>query len=165
MNFILLFHTIFAVMFLNSQMGLSDNMATGTSYKRRQKRSIETQRIATAYSQKTSCPFTSKQIVCDPTIKYRSFDGTCNNLKNVLYGSVNTPYQRFLQPEYADGTDMPRVRSVNAKDSLPNPRILSKTIFSQTTEKDNEWLSIYVHFGQFIAHDLSQNSLSSGILH
>jgi len=133
---------------------------TAINVNQRQKRSLEKQR----YAQNASCPFASNSIVCDPTNKYRSFDGTCNNLNFPLYGSVNTPYQRFLQPEYADGTNLPRGKTLDGKDSLPSPRVLSKSLFSKTALQEDDWLLIYVHFGQFVAHDLSQNSISSGNL-
>ena len=164
MTLILIVHATLMVMFLNFQMGLSDNAGMTMDSNHRQKRSLETQRIATAYAQKASCPFASNTIVCDPTNKFRSFDGTCNNLNFPLYGSVNTPYQRFLQPEYADGTDLSRGKTLDGKDSLPSPRVLSKSLFNKTALKEDDWLLIYVHFGQFVAHDLSQNSISSGNL-
>ncbi|CAF0805350.1 unnamed protein product [Brachionus calyciflorus] len=37
------------------------------------------------------CPFVS--LTCDSTSKYRSYNGTCNNLDNPLYGGSNTPYK------------------------------------------------------------------------
>ncbi len=116
MGLMIILRTTLMVMFLNSQMGLFGNAGMAMNSNHRPKRSLETRRIATAYSQKSSCPFASNAIVCDPKNKYRSFDGTCNNLNNGLFGSVNTPYQRFLQPEYADGTDLPRVKTWTGKD-------------------------------------------------
>ena len=35
--------------------------------------------------------------------KYRSFDGSCNNLHRPLTGRAFTPFQRFLPPSYGDG--------------------------------------------------------------
>lgn len=34
---------------------------------------------------------------------YRSYDGSCNNLKNPVWGMPNTPYNRMLPPNYGDG--------------------------------------------------------------
>lgn len=35
--------------------------------------------------------------------KYRSIDGSCNNLNNPNLGVANTPYGRLLPPKYSDG--------------------------------------------------------------
>lgn len=35
--------------------------------------------------------------------KYRSFDGSCNNLLVPSRGKSGTTYRRFLRPEYEDG--------------------------------------------------------------
>lgn len=40
---------------------------------------------------------------CDPNYAYRSFDGTCNNLKNPSYGAAGTIFQRLMPATYADG--------------------------------------------------------------
>ena len=34
---------------------------------------------------------------------YRSFDGSCNNLKSTKFGMRGTPFQRILENDYADG--------------------------------------------------------------
>ena len=151
--------SVLLVMSLNFELRSFDNIGM---YKKNHKRSLDTLKIAAAYSQKTSCPF-NNNIVCNRASKYRSFDGTCNNLNYPLYGSINTPYQRFLPAEYADGTDLPRAKSVNGN-PLPSPRVLSTTLFSKPTLNEDDWRMIYVLFGQFVAHDLSQRSLSSGMI-
>lgn len=41
---------------------------------------------------------------CDFTYKYRSLDGTCNNLEHPRYGQSETIYQRLMGPAtYSDG--------------------------------------------------------------
>ena len=58
--------------------------------------------------------------------KYRSMDGSCNNLKETNYGRAFTPFFRILDAEYAPGTiNGPRL----AKDGtdLPSARLLSTT--------------------------------------
>ena len=58
--------------------------------------------------------------------KYRSMDGSCNNLKETNYGRAFTPFVRILDAEYAPGTiNGPRL----AKDGtdLPSARLLSTT--------------------------------------
>lgn len=36
--------------------------------------------------------------------KYRTLDGTCNNLRYPSWGAANTKYGRLVAPKYADGT-------------------------------------------------------------
>lgn len=39
---------------------------------------------------------------CDNS-QYRSFDGSCNNLQNPVWGTPNTRYNRLLPAIYGDG--------------------------------------------------------------
>ena len=36
--------------------------------------------------------------------KYRTFDGSCNNVQHQHWGQANTAFQRLLPPDYEDGT-------------------------------------------------------------
>ena len=47
-----------------------------------------------------------QQADCNLNYKYRSIDGTCNNLENPKLGSVMTAYTRLLFPEYMDGKNV-----------------------------------------------------------
>jgi hypothetical protein len=44
-----------------------------------------------------------RDVICDPTAKYRTIDGSCNNLQNPLWGRSNRPHRRFLKAQYMDG--------------------------------------------------------------
>ena len=72
----------------------------------------------------TYCPYKNIKITCNSTYKYRSYDGTCNNLVNPLIGAANVPYVRLLPPAYQDGVNSPRSLAVSGR-LLPNPRSLS----------------------------------------
>ena len=86
------------------------------------------------YNSKTSneiaddCEWLTDKPVCN-TInpkKYRTLDGSCNNLKETNYGREANPFSRILETEYAPGTiNGPRL----AKDGtdLPSARLLSTT--------------------------------------
>ena len=98
------------------------------------------------------CPF-PKEVECASRTKYRSFDGTCNNLHQPLYGSLETPHKRILNPIYDDGQGTPRTKAVSGK-TLPNPRLISTTIQSDNNVFEGIWTHIFVIFGQFLTHDI-----------
>ena len=60
-----------------------------------------------------NCPVTPR---CDHSAKYRTHDGTCNNLANPLYGKSETAFQRILPPVYGDGEC--RIQAVLATSGL-----------------------------------------------
>ncbi len=51
-----------------------------------------------------TCPFSqSTQNACDASRRYRSIDGSCNNLQHATWGRSLTPLHRLLDPDYEDG--------------------------------------------------------------
>ena len=48
------------------------------------------------------CPYPIT-VNCDPYAIYRTYDGTCNNLRHPLWGSSNKPLARLLPSMYGDG--------------------------------------------------------------
>lgn len=63
---------------------------------------------------------------CNPGQKYRTIDGSCNNLKAPLWGKSQTQYSRVLAPAYADGLSEFRL-SVNGN-PLPSVRTISTEV-------------------------------------
>ena len=51
------------------------------------------------------CPERVKKPKCDGNSRYRSIDGTCNNLHYPHRGAVSAPFRRLLPSNYADGID------------------------------------------------------------
>lgn len=51
---------------------------------------------------KTECPWIPAPL-CNPMAKYRTINGSCNNLNQPNYGMARTPYQRMVLPKYAQG--------------------------------------------------------------
>ena len=44
--------------------------------------------------------------------RYRTFDGSCNNLRHPMWGTSLTPLNRLLPPVYENGFNTPRGRQV-----------------------------------------------------
>ena len=105
------------------------------------------------------CPF--KTITCDANNRYQSFDGTCNNLRNPLLGSVNTPYKRYLSPAYDDKFNSYRRLGVSGQE-LPNPRKVSVSISQPNPRFETKASHLLPLFGQFIAHDITGQSATTG---
>ena len=109
----------------------------------------------------TYCPYVAK--ICDAAYKYRSNDGSCNNLANPLYGTSNIPYKRMLAPVYADSFNSPRMLAVSGN-PLPNPRTLSLRL-SPPISGQKLTLNVthlFPLFGQFLTHDIAGFSTTTG---
>jgi hypothetical protein len=91
--------------------------------------------------------------------KYRTLDGTCNNLENPAWGVANSKYARLLTPKYADGISEPAV-SVTG-DDLPNARLISLIVFGEEDVPDPEFTLANMQWGQIMTHDMSMQAGST----
>ncbi|XP_045583397.2 salivary peroxidase/catechol oxidase [Procambarus clarkii] len=91
---------------------------------------------------------------CTPNSKYRTADGSCNNLANPTWGMSNTPTQRILPPTYDDGIHGARSRSVDGS-PLPNVRQISSNVFLDINRPDQFYTTILMQWGQFLDHDFA----------
>ncbi|XP_038220492.1 peroxidase-like isoform X1 [Zerene cesonia] len=90
--------------------------------------------------------------------RYRSIDGTCNNLQNPSLGAPQTPYNRLLPFNYGDGiSQFPRAVGGGV---LPNPRDISLAAFPDKPLVDPLWNLNAQQWGQIITHDMS---LTAGV--
>ncbi|KAI5631376.1 peroxidase domain-containing protein [Phthorimaea operculella] len=90
--------------------------------------------------------------------RYRSIDGSCNNLQRPNWGVPLTPYGRLLPYNYADGVyAWPRAKSGRP---LPNPREISLRLFPDRQLVDPIWNLNAQQWGQIITHDMS---LTAGV--
>ena len=106
------------------------------------------------------CPWTPAPR-CESSVKYRTIDGTCNNLKEGNYGRAMTPYQRILLPEYGDGSiHLPR-KSRSGNVELPSARQLSQRMTADSNVADDIQTVLVMQMGQFIDHDLTSTPTSS----
>lgn len=85
--------------------------------------------------------------------KYRTIDGSCNNLRNPTWGMPNSRYNRLLPARYSDGIHIPPT-SVTGK-KLPGARLTSIVLFPDVPIDDPVWTLISMQWGQIITHDMS----------
>ncbi|GAU98546.1 hypothetical protein RvY_09677-3 [Ramazzottius varieornatus] len=92
--------------------------------------------------------------------RYRTLDGTCNNLVYTKWGAVGNRYSRLTMPRYDDGIGRPRLKAaVDSYDdqpaALPNARKISRTM-SQSLPIPHRVGNLFLpYFGQLVAHDLA----------
>ncbi|KAL3886206.1 hypothetical protein ACJMK2_026215 [Sinanodonta woodiana] len=96
------------------------------------------------------------------TSRYRTIDGSCNNLNNRLWGRSFTPFERMM-PALYDSFDQPRQTSV-FNGPLPLARTISSQFHAQSVLGDlmPDLSHMSMEFGQFLSHDIQRNALSTG---
>ena len=85
--------------------------------------------------------------------RYRTIDGSCNNLFQSSWGQANTAQSRLLRPEYQDGRSAPRGGLFVS--SLPNPRLISTTLHFDLDREYPRITNLVAAFGQFLDHDIT----------
>ncbi|KAI5711901.1 hypothetical protein M8J75_004112 [Diaphorina citri] len=98
------------------------------------------------------CPPYMAHVECKAG-KYRRHDGLCNNVKHPTWGATNTPFQRVLMPTYADS--LTQAKSGAYGNSLPMPRIVSRTMHQDENLHDHAGTVMIVAWGQFMDHDFT----------
>uniref|UniRef100_A0AAQ5Y2R0 Ig-like domain-containing protein n=1 Tax=Amphiprion ocellaris TaxID=80972 RepID=A0AAQ5Y2R0_AMPOC len=106
--------------------------------------------------------------------KYRSHDGTCNNLQHSMWGASLTAFERLLKSVYDNGFNLPRgaTELLHNGYRLPLPRLVSTTMIgTETITPDDRYTHMLMQWGQFLDHDLdstvaalSQSRFSDGQL-
>ena len=108
-----------------------------------------------------NCDDLSERIMCAQR-KFRTIDGTCNNLCNITKAAILTPLIRTqgLSPAtaYATPDFLPRSKSVNGGE-LPNPRFVRQKVLPSDDANDLGGTPNFTHvtmtWGQFIDHDIA----------
>ena len=101
------------------------------------------------------CPLMVKPIRCDPTGRFRSFTGHCNNHDQPTWGASHTPYVRYLAPKHPDGIEEFR-RSVVDEAPLPPARLVSARVHRDADQPSNDLSLFIMVFGQIVDHELTQ---------
>lgn len=85
--------------------------------------------------------------------RYRTFDGTCNNIQHPLRGAAITPFGRLLDADYDNDLSLPR----GWMRSLPSSRLLTHDLLSSRNaelREDFDFTLMLMQIGQFLDHDL-----------
>ncbi|XP_072490423.1 peroxidasin homolog isoform X2 [Notamacropus eugenii] len=90
--------------------------------------------------------------------KYRTHDGTCNNLQHPMWGASLTAFERLLKSVYENGFNLPRGINPNRlynEYPLPMPRLVSTTLIgTESITPDEQFTHMTMQWGQFLDHDL-----------
>ncbi|CAI9737911.1 chorion peroxidase-like [Octopus vulgaris] len=102
-----------------------------------------------------SCPF-RKAITCDNNSKYRTANGSCNNLNYPYWGKSFTPLLRMRPPYYQDTIFTPRNKSIQNA-ALPGPREISVSFHQKIEDPvlDHSTTHLTAVFGEFLMRDIA----------
>jgi peroxidase len=116
--------------------------------------------IGDVYVPNHLCPYAKQTYKCDAYRVYRSYDGSCNNLKRPIIGKTETPLRRLLPSVYHDSMSERRLKSVTGI-NLPNPRHISYNL-NKPLDQRISLNTLTVFYSQFIDHDMSLTTLIAG---
>lgn len=93
---------------------------------------------------------------CDASAKYRTYDGTCNNLDNPYFGSSPRSHSALVALDYGDGKICPRKAAPNTPPLPLAVDISYKVMLKDDKPFDPNGLSeMVIYFGMFVAHDFA----------
>ena len=82
--------------------------------------------------------------------RFRTIDGSGNNLQNHGWGKAHTNLRRVAGNAYVDGASEP------PRGDMPSPRVISNVVFSQSEDipNSNRLTDMVWQWGQFLDHDI-----------
>uniref|UniRef100_A0A6A7FUB4 Peroxidase-like n=1 Tax=Hirondellea gigas TaxID=1518452 RepID=A0A6A7FUB4_9CRUS len=99
---------------------------------------------------------------CSTHTRYRTTDGSCNNINNPDWGSAGTTFRRLLPPVYADGIETVRVSAARGHHHLPSARSLSAATVLERSSVYDDYTLFVMQWGQFLDHDLTHTPIGRG---
>lgn len=90
--------------------------------------------------------------------KYRSIDGTCNNVLHPTWGASLTAFRRLAKPTYENGFSLPigwTKEKLYAGFQKPSARLVSTSLIStKEITPDDRITHMVMQWGQFLDHDM-----------
>ena len=86
--------------------------------------------------------------LCDASRPYRSYNASCNNVNNPLWGSSKSTFQRTLLPVYSDGVFRPKVAKSGG--ALPSARLISINVIPDVHVPSELDTHNVMQWGQFL---------------
>ncbi|XP_046571262.1 myeloperoxidase-like [Haliotis rubra] len=111
--------------------------------------------LKSGFGSKLNC---GSNVKCSTSSKYRTADGSCNNLANPSWGMASIPMRRWLSPAYDDGISSPREKATQGWNTkLPSARLVSTTVHTPSTNADRHasYTHMLMQWGQFLDHDIT----------
>jgi len=107
--------------------------------------------------------FTQKYTVhkkCMSKQRYRTIDGTCNNLRHPTWGSALIPFRRALPPHYEDGISV--IRKSVSGEILPPSKLVSELVLTDRHVESKAFTHLAMTWGQIVDHDITITGTEQG---
>ncbi|XP_052770372.1 peroxidase-like [Mya arenaria] len=100
---------------------------------------------------------------CDVATRYRTIDGSCNNIKQITWGMAERPQARYMPPVYHDGVGTPRQFSITGS-PLPSARHVSNVLHNGGVSDLLEPVdsAMVMQWGQTLDHDMIDTPVVKG---
>jgi len=95
------------------------------------------------------------------TSRYRTFDGTCNNIgrdgdeSKPFWGKAVACFERLVPPEFGDYSGYILRKSKKNGQLLPNPRSISNALMSDKPKVSDKFSQMLMNWGQVLGNEIT----------